>query len=204
MTLLKRVGGVEKRAAETPGVPTTPQTCVSVRTMDENRTGSRAPAAEPARRGRVPGGRHPALACTARPNDEPPEGDPLTGDRGRRLRPPRSVKAELTSAPPPGRSLRRGAKATALMAGDRARPRNAGKLVASQGRGPERALRQERRPPMRTRCAPWRYMADRAADIEDVRARTSAQLRGEDAPGVPQRREPLCSPPRTSRPRTRR
>ena len=26
VTLLKRVGGVEKRAAETPGVPTTPQT----------------------------------------------------------------------------------------------------------------------------------------------------------------------------------
>ena len=82
-------------------------------------------------------------------------------------------------------------KATALMAGDRALTKNAGKLVASQGLSPERALWQAATAYADQMRAMGGYMADRAADIEDVRARIVAQLRGEDAPGVPQRREPF-------------
>src|SRR5699024_11613293 len=35
------------------------------------------------------------------------------------------------------------------------------------------------------------YMAERATDVRDVRARIVAELRGEQAPGIPERDEPF-------------
>ncbi|KIC70234.1 phosphoenolpyruvate-protein phosphotransferase [Kocuria rhizophila] len=128
---------------------------------------------------------------------EPPEGDPLTGDPeaavDRLKAAALAVKAELTERAARARSESAAEvlKATALMAGDRALTKNAGKLVAAQQLSPERALWQAATAYADQMRAMGGYMADRAADIEDVRARIVAQLRGEDAPGVPQRREPF-------------
>ncbi|MGL1831954.1 UNVERIFIED_CONTAM: phosphoenolpyruvate--protein phosphotransferase, partial [Acinetobacter sp. HSTU-ASm16] len=82
-------------------------------------------------------------------------------------------------------------KATSLMAGDKALIKNAGKLVTDQQLSPERALWQAATAYADQMRAMGGYMAERAADIEDVRARIVARLRGEDAPGVPQRKEPF-------------
>jgi len=128
---------------------------------------------------------------------EPPVGDPLTGDPDAavdRLKAAAlAVRAELTERASRARSESAAEvlKATALMAGDRALTKNAGKLVTTQQLSPERALWQAATAYADQMRAMGGYMAERAADIEDVRARIVAQLRGEDAPGVPQRREPF-------------
>ncbi|RKQ34052.1 phosphoenolpyruvate--protein phosphotransferase [Kocuria tytonis] len=128
---------------------------------------------------------------------EPPEGEPLTGDAEAAVDRLKSaalaVKAELTERAARARSESAAEvlKATALMAGDRALVKSAGKLVTGQRLSPERALWQAATAYADQMRAMGGYMAERAADIEDVRARIVAQLRGEDAPGVPQRREPF-------------
>ncbi|MDO4919283.1 phosphoenolpyruvate--protein phosphotransferase [Kocuria sp.] len=128
---------------------------------------------------------------------EPPEGEQLTEDpqaaTDRLKSAALAVKAELTERAARARSESAAEvlKATALMAGDRALVKNAGKLVTSQQLSPERALWQAATAYADQMRAMGGYMAERAADIEDVRARIVAQLRGEDAPGVPQRREPF-------------
>ncbi|WP_249494298.1 phosphoenolpyruvate--protein phosphotransferase [Kocuria rhizophila] len=170
--------------------------------MDENRTGPQSPEQQPEQQslhgvGVSPGRVIAPLVHMAPAVTEPPEGDPLTGDPDAavdRLKAAAlAVKAELTERAARARSESAAEvlKATALMAGDRALTKNAGKLVASQGLSPERALWQAATAYADQMRAMGGYMADRAADIEDVRARIVAQLRGEDAPGVPQRREPF-------------
>ena len=170
--------------------------------MDENRTGQQSPEKQPEQQslhgvGVSPGRVIAPLVHMAPAVTEPPEGDPLTGDPEAavdRLRAAAlAVKAELTERAARARSESAAEvlKATALMAGDRALTKNAGKLVVSQGLSPERALWQAATAYADQMRAMGGYMAERAADIEDVRARIVAQLRGEDAPGVPQRREPF-------------
>ena len=170
--------------------------------MDENRTGQQSPEQQPEQQslhgvGVSPGRVIAPLVHMAPAVTEPPEGDPLTGDPeaavDRLKAAALAVKAELTERAARARSESAAEvlKATALMAGDRALTKNAGKLVASQGLSPERALWQAATAYADQMRAMGGYMADRAADIEDVRARIVAQLRGEDAPGVPQRREPF-------------
>ena len=128
---------------------------------------------------------------------EPPEGEPLTEDPDAatdRLRAAAlAVRAELTERAARARSESAAEvlKATALMAGDKALVKNAVKLVTAQQLSPERALWQAATAYADQMRAMGGYMAERAADIEDVRARLVAELRGEDAPGVPQRREPF-------------
>ena len=128
---------------------------------------------------------------------EPPEGEPLTEDPEAatdRLRAAAlAVKAGLTERAARARSESAAEvlKATALMAGDKALVKNAVKLVTAQQLSPERALWQAATAYADQMRAMGGYMAERAADIEDVRARLVAELRGEDAPGVPQRREPF-------------
>lgn len=128
---------------------------------------------------------------------EPPEGDPLEGDpeaaTDRLKAAALAVKAGLKERAARARSESAAEvlKATALMAGDKALVKNAGKLVTEQGLSPERALWQAATAYADQMRAMGGYMAERAADIEDVRARIVAELRGEDAPGVPQRREPF-------------
>ncbi|WP_290656948.1 phosphoenolpyruvate--protein phosphotransferase [Kocuria sp.] len=128
---------------------------------------------------------------------EPPEGEPLTGDAeaaiDRLKAAALEVKAELKERAARARSESAAEvlKATSLMAGDKALIKNAGKLVTDQQLSPERALWQAATAYADQMRAMGGYMAERAADIEDVRARIVARLRGEDAPGVPQRKEPF-------------
>ncbi|MDN5632279.1 MULTISPECIES: phosphoenolpyruvate--protein phosphotransferase [Kocuria] len=135
---------------------------------------------------------HMAPAVSEPPEDEALEGDAETAtDRLKAAA--LAVKAGLKERAARARSESAAEvlKATALMAGDKALVKNASKLVTEQRLSPERALWQAATAYADQMRAMGGYMAERAADIEDVRARIVAELRGEDAPGVPQRREPL-------------
>ncbi len=137
------------------------------------------------------------LIPMAPPVAAPPEGDPLVeeveGAVERLNDAATAVKAELKERAERARSEAAAEvlKATSLMAGDKALIKNAVKLVRNQSLSPERALWDAATgyaDQMRTMGG---YMAERAADIEDVRARIVAELRGMPAPGVPQRVEPF-------------
>lgn len=82
-------------------------------------------------------------------------------------------------------------KSTALMAGDKALLKNAGKLITERQLAPERALWEAASDYAEQMRALGGYMAERAADIEDVRARLVCQLQGLPMPGVPQRDTPF-------------
>ncbi|MCJ8505201.1 phosphoenolpyruvate--protein phosphotransferase [Kocuria flava] len=82
-------------------------------------------------------------------------------------------------------------KSTALMAGDRALLKNAGKLITDRGLAPERALWEAASAYAEQMRALGGYMAERAADIEDVRARLVARLQGLPMPGIPERETPF-------------
>ena len=82
-------------------------------------------------------------------------------------------------------------KSTALMAGDKALLKNAAKLITGRGLAPERALWEAASDYADQMRALGGYMAERAADIEDVRARLVCQLQGLPMPGIPQREEPF-------------
>lgn len=75
-------------------------------------------------------------------------------------------------------------KATALMASDRTLLKSATKLVAS-GTCAESALWEAADAVATQLTALGGYMAERAGDVLDVRARIIAQLRGVPAPGIP-------------------
>ncbi|EMY32176.1 phosphoenolpyruvate-protein phosphotransferase, partial [Arthrobacter crystallopoietes BAB-32] len=75
-------------------------------------------------------------------------------------------------------------KATSLMAADPMLLKSAAKLLAA-GRSTERAVWEAAEQVAEQLKALGGYMAERAADVLDVRARIVAQLRGVPAPGIP-------------------
>ncbi|MFF5791151.1 phosphoenolpyruvate--protein phosphotransferase [Paeniglutamicibacter sp. NPDC012692] len=85
-------------------------------------------------------------------------------------------------------------KATALMAADRTLLKSATKLVAT-GTCAESAIWEAADAVATQLAALGGYMAERATDVLDVRARIVAQLRGVPAPGIPDAGEPfvLCA-----------
>lgn len=85
-------------------------------------------------------------------------------------------------------------KATALMAADRTLLKSATRLVAS-GTNAESAIWEAADAVATQLGALGGYMAERATDVLDVRARIVAQLRGVPAPGIPDSEEPfvLCA-----------
>ncbi|MBD2762853.1 phosphoenolpyruvate--protein phosphotransferase [Kocuria sp. cx-116] len=137
------------------------------------------------------------LIPMAPPVAAPPEAEPLEGEPEsaveRLSQAAASVKTELQQRAERARSEAAAEvlKATALMAGDKALIKNAAKLVRNQSLSPERALWDAASGYADQMRAMGGYMAERAADIEDVRARIVAELRGMPAPGVPQRTEPF-------------
>ncbi len=137
------------------------------------------------------------LIPMAPPVAAPPEGDPLVeeaeGAVERLNEAAKAVKAELKERAERARSEAAAEvlKATSLMAGDKALIKNAAKLVRNNSLSPERALWDAATGYADQMRAMGGYMAERAADIEDVRARIVAELRGMPAPGVPQRTEPF-------------
>ncbi|MHC6175228.1 phosphoenolpyruvate--protein phosphotransferase [Glutamicibacter sp. X7] len=81
-------------------------------------------------------------------------------------------------------------KATALMAADRSLLKSATKLVAS-GTCAESAIWEAADAVATQLTALGGYMAERATDVLDVRARIVAALRGVPAPGIPDANEPF-------------
>lgn len=77
-------------------------------------------------------------------------------------------------------------KSTALMAGDKALLKNAGKLITGKDYTPERAIWEAAGSYAEQMKALGGYMAQRVTDILDVRARIVAELTGQPAPGIPE------------------
>ena len=76
-------------------------------------------------------------------------------------------------------------EATAQMASDPTLVASAENLVRSQGLSAERAVWQAGDEVAAMLEGLGGYMAERVADVKDVRARVVAELRGEQAPGIP-------------------
>ena len=137
------------------------------------------------------------LIPMAPPVPAPAEGEPLSEDAERAVErlgeAARTVKAELKdrAANASTEAAAEVLKATSLMAGDKALIKNATKLVRQRSLSPERALWEAATAYADQMRQMGGYMAERAADIEDVRARIVAELRGVPAPGVPERSEPF-------------
>ncbi|WP_129659335.1 phosphoenolpyruvate--protein phosphotransferase [Rothia halotolerans] len=82
-------------------------------------------------------------------------------------------------------------KSTALMAGDKALLKNAGKLITSRQLAPERAIWEAAGEYAVQMKALGGYMAQRVTDILDVRSRIVAELTGQPAPGIPESVDPF-------------
>src|SRR5699024_9103161 len=82
-------------------------------------------------------------------------------------------------------------EATAQMAADPSLSQTAQGLVTSGGKSPERAVWEAGDQVAAMLEGLGGYMAERATDVRDVRARIVAELRGEQAPGIPERDEPF-------------
>lgn len=137
------------------------------------------------------------LVPMAPPVEAPPEGEPLEEQEQAAVERIADaagfVKTELRRRAADARSEAAAEvlKATALMAADKALIKNAGKLVRERSLSPERAVWDAATGYAEQMRTMGGYMAERAVDIEDVRARIVAQLRGMPAPGIPQRSEPF-------------
>src|SRR5699024_5872292 len=82
-------------------------------------------------------------------------------------------------------------EATAQMAADPSLTQTAQGFVDSGGRSAERAVWDAGDQVASMLEGLGGYMAERAADVRDVRARIVAALRGEQAPGIPDADEPF-------------
>jgi phosphotransferase system enzyme I (PtsI) len=82
-------------------------------------------------------------------------------------------------------------EATAQMAADPSLTQTAQGLVLSGGKAPERAVWEAGDQVASMLESLGGYMAERATDVRDVRARIVAELRGEQAPGIPEVDEPF-------------
>ena len=80
---------------------------------------------------------------------------------------------------------------TAQMAADPSLTQTAQGLVHSGGKTPERAVWEAGDQVATMLEGLGGYMAERATDVRDVRARIVAELRGEQAPGIPESEEPF-------------
>lgn len=148
--------------------------------------------------GRVVG---PVLQMPA-PITEPAAGSPLPADfspegeaqrikeAGRAVRESLQTRAAVASGE--GRAV---LEATALMAADPMLLKGAVKLLAADAPGgartAERAVWESGAAVAQKLSALGGYMAERAADVLDVRARLVAELRGLPAPGIPVSAEPF-------------
>ena len=82
-------------------------------------------------------------------------------------------------------------EATAQMAADPSLTQTAQGFVLSGGKGAERAVWEAGDQVATMLEGLGGYMAERATDVRDVRARIVAELRGEQAPGIPEVDEPF-------------
>ncbi|WP_085528910.1 phosphoenolpyruvate--protein phosphotransferase [Kocuria massiliensis] len=82
-------------------------------------------------------------------------------------------------------------KSTALMAGDKALLKNAGKLITGEQYTPERAIWEAAGSYASQMKALGGYMAQRVTDILDVRSRIVAELTNQPAPGIPESDAPF-------------
>src|SRR5699024_5234397 len=82
-------------------------------------------------------------------------------------------------------------EATAQMAADPSLTQTAQGFVTSGGKSPARAVWEAGDQVATMLKKLGKYMAERATDVRDVRARIVAELRGEQAPGIPQVEEPF-------------
>jgi phosphotransferase system enzyme I (PtsI) len=97
-----------------------------------------------------------------------------------------AVKAGLTErAEKAAGSAKDVLKATALMAADPTLVKSAVKMVKTDRLTPERAVWEAAEVVVAQLTALGGYMAERTADVRDVRNRIVAELRGEQAPGIP-------------------
>ena len=132
------------------------------------------PVAEPAADARVPDGSD-AAAESARIKDAAASVQAALTRRAERAQ--GNAKAVL--------------EATAQMASDPTLVASAEQLIASDSLSAERAVWQAGDQVAQMLEGLGGYMAERAADVRDVRARIVAELRGEQAPGVPESDEPF-------------
>jgi len=114
----------------------------------------------------------------------PPGADPaevIAGLKAAALAVHDELKERATRASEDGKAV---LEATALMAKDTMLLKAAGKLITA-GTGAERAVWEAAEGVAAQFKALGGYMAERATDVLDVRARLVAQLRGVPAPGIP-------------------
>ncbi|WP_332603089.1 phosphoenolpyruvate--protein phosphotransferase [Arthrobacter sp. S2(2024)] len=131
------------------------------------------PLAEPATSDALPAGTDPAEA--------------IAGLKAAALAVHDELRERATRASEDGKAV---LEATALMAKDAMLLKAAGKLITA-GTGAERAVWEAAEGVAARFKALGGYMAERATDVLDVRARIVAQLRGVPAPGIPSSATPF-------------
>src|SRR5699024_5549149 len=134
----------------------------------------------------------------APPVAEPPAGDTIPDDADPATEAARipaaaaTVQATLSRlaerAPGEGKKI---LEATAQMAADPSLSQTAQVRGVWGGKSPERAVWEAGDQVAAMLEGLGGYMAARATDVRDVRARIVAELRGEQAPGIPERDEPF-------------
>ena len=119
-------------------------------------------------------------------NDALPEGEPRETEAARIAESAAAVKADLEkraeAAHGDGKAV---LEATAQMAADPTLTTSAEQLVRTAGMSAERAVWEAGDQVATMLEGLGGYMAERVADVKDVRARIVAHLRGEQAPGIP-------------------
>ena len=119
-------------------------------------------------------------------NDSLPEGEPRETEAARIAESAAAVKADLEkraeAAHGDGKAV---LEATAQMAADPTLTTSAEQLVRTAGMSAERAVWEAGDQVATMLEGLAGYMAERVADVKEVRARIVAQLRGEQAPGIP-------------------
>lgn len=138
------------------------------------------------------------IRSMAPPVAEPPSGDTLPEGSDRATEAERipaaaaAVQGTLTRLAE--RAAGEGKKileATAQMAADPSLTQTAQGFVLTAGKSPERAVWEAGDQVATMLEGLGGYMAERATDVRDVRARIVAELRGEQAPGIPEGEEPF-------------